>query len=170
MHGEIKGALIIPLGAEQFILTAQADRIERANDGTYIILDYKTGAPPTSAQVRSGMAPQLTLEGAILRGGGFAELGVGSLAKACYVRLRGGEKGGELEEIDFKKASADSYADEAREKLTKIAFEFLVNGKPYDSLVHPMWTKYYGDYDHLARVKEWAASGGESEVDFGQPS
>ena len=26
-----------------------------------------------------------------------------------------------------------------------------------------MWKKHYGDYDHLARVKEWAASGGESE-------
>jgi hypothetical protein len=29
-----------------------------------------------------------------------------------------------------------------------------------------MWKKHYGDYDHLARVKEWAASGGESEVDW----
>jgi hypothetical protein len=34
-----------------------------------------------------------------------------------------------------------------------------------------MWQKHYGEYDHLARVKEWAASGGESEVDFpGSPS
>jgi len=31
--------------------------------------------------------------------------------------------------------------------------------------VHPMWKKHYGDYDHLARVKEWSATGGESEVD-----
>jgi hypothetical protein len=23
-----------------------------------------------------------------------------------------------------------------------------------------MWTRHYGEYDHLARVKEWAASGG----------
>jgi hypothetical protein len=28
-----------------------------------------------------------------------------------------------------------------------------------------MWKKHYGDYDHLARVKEWAANGGESEVE-----
>ena len=28
-------------------------------------------------------------------------------------------------------------------------------------MVRPMWKTHYGDYDHLARVKEWAASGGE---------
>jgi hypothetical protein len=24
-----------------------------------------------------------------------------------------------------------------------------------------MWRTHYGDYDHLARVKEWSRSGGE---------
>ena len=33
--------------------------------------------------------------------------------------------------------------------------------EPYRSLVHPMWRTRYGDYDHLARVKEWSRSGGE---------
>jgi hypothetical protein len=26
-----------------------------------------------------------------------------------------------------------------------------------------MWRTHYGDYDHLARVKEWSATGGEAE-------
>ena len=43
-------------------------------DGRYAILDYKTGQAPTAAQVRSGLAPQLTLEGAILRAGGFENM------------------------------------------------------------------------------------------------
>ena len=34
---------------------------------------------------------------------------------------------------------------------------------PYRSLVHPMWATRYGDYDHLARVKEWSATGGEND-------
>jgi ATP-dependent helicase/nuclease subunit B len=29
--------------------------------------------------------------------------------------------------------------------------------------VHPMWKTHYGDYDHLARVKEWSATGGGDE-------
>ena len=28
------------------------------------------------------------------------------------------------------------------------------------SLVLPMWTARYGDYDDLARIKEWSAAGG----------
>ncbi len=104
VHGEIRGELKIPLGARVFTLSARADRIERRSDGAYAILDYKTGAPPTEPQVRTGLAPQLTLEAAILRGGGFADKGIppGSVVEISYVRLRGGEPAGELKNIDFK--------------------------------------------------------------------
>jgi ATP-dependent helicase/nuclease subunit B len=41
---------------------------------------------------------------------------------------------------------------------------FLIDGEPYYSLLNPMWKgRRYGDYDHLARVKEWSLSGGEDE-------
>jgi ATP-dependent helicase/nuclease subunit B len=165
VYGEITGRLVIPLGVANFTLTARADRIERRSDGHYVIVDYKTGEPPSHAQVRSGMAPQLTLEGAILRSGGFDGVAPGPIAEVTYVRLRGGEKPGEPRDVDFKDGTADSYADKARDELTKIATKFLVEGEPYRSLVHPMWARHYGDYDHLARVKEWAASGGESEYE-----
>ena len=66
------GKHAIPLGKGDFLLTARADRIEQGADGNYAILDYKTGKPPTDLQVRSGLAPQLTLEAAILRKGGFS--------------------------------------------------------------------------------------------------
>jgi ATP-dependent helicase/nuclease subunit B len=166
VHGEISGKLAISLGPHTFTLTARADRIEKRTDGSYVIVDYKTGAPPTSPQVRSGMAPQLTLEAAILRYGEFEGLPQGSIADVIYVRLSGGEPPGEPKEIDFKDQTADAYAAIARERLTTIATKFIVDGEPYRSLVHPMWKKQYGEYDHLARVKEWAASGGESEYDL----
>ena len=38
---------------------------------------------------------------------------------------------------------------------------FDTDTEPYRSLVHPMWRTRYGDYDHLARVKEWSSNGGE---------
>jgi ATP-dependent helicase/nuclease subunit B len=171
VHGETKGRLEIPLGGEiKFTLTAQADRIEQRQDGQYTIVDYKTGAPPTSPQVRSGMAPQLTLEAAILRHGEFENVARGPVAELTYVRLRGGEPAGEPKNIDFEDKTPDAYADIARTRLTEIATKFLIGGEPYRSLVHPMWKKQYGEYDHLARVKEWASSGGESEYDlWGQP-
>ncbi len=168
VYGEIQGRLEIPLGVRTFTLSARADRIERRANGTLAILDYKTGQPPTSPQVQSGLAPQLTLEAAILRGGGFApHVASGSVTELCYVRLKGGEPAGEAKRIDFKdRGTPDSFADLAKARLTAIAAKFLVDGEPYRSLVHPMWRKHYGEYDHLARVKEWAASGGESEYDI----
>ena len=148
--------------------SARADRIERRKDNTYAILDYKTGQPPTERQVRSGFAPQLTLEAAILKGGGFEEQGIapGAVAELCYVRLKGGEPPGEPREIIFRDDSTpDSQAERAKAQLIEVAGKFLVEGEPYRSLVHPMWQKRYGEYDHLARVKEWASSGGESEYE-----
>jgi ATP-dependent helicase/nuclease subunit B len=166
IFAEISGKHSIPLGEAQFLLTARADRIERRADGSYAILDYKTGQPPTEPQVRSGLAPQLTLEAAILRNGGFPGIDTGSVSEIAYVRLKGGDPAGEPKTIKITEGTPDSCADIALQKLAGIAQKFLVDGEPYRSLVHPMWKKHYGDYDHLARVKEWAASGGESEDEW----
>ena len=49
------------------------------------------------------------------------------------------------------------------EKLKGLAAKFADDATPYPSLVHPMWRYAYGDYDHLARVKEWSLTGGAEE-------
>ena len=166
IFAELSGKHAIPLGKAKFVLTARADRIERRADGSYAILDYKTGQPPTEPQVRSGLSPQLTLETAILRNGGFPGIPGGSVSEIGYVRLKGGEPPGERKTIRISDGTPDSCGDIALQRLTGIAQKFLVDGEPYRSLVHPMWKRHYGDYDHLARVKEWAASGGESEDEW----
>src|SRR6186713_86219 len=88
---EIRGEIKIPLDNERiFTLSARADRIEQRGDGSFAILDYKTGQPPTGKQVRMGLSPQLTLEAAILREGGFADIAAGgSVTELAYVRLSG---------------------------------------------------------------------------------
>ncbi len=82
-----------------FRLRARADRIEHRNDGRYAILDYKTGQMPTAPQVQSGLAPQLSLEAAILRAGRLRhDIPAGaSIAEFIYVSLRGGDPPGEGE-------------------------------------------------------------------------
>ena len=162
ISAEIRGAIDIPLGDAMFKLSGIADRIERNADGRYVILDYKTGSARTEKQVRTGLAPQLTLEAAILRQGGFKEIPRdSSVAQIGYVLLKGGARPGEPKLIDFIEGTADTQADRALAKLAGLAARFADEGTPYRSLVHPMWTTHYGDYDHLARVKEWSATGGE---------
>jgi ATP-dependent helicase/nuclease subunit B len=164
IHAEITGTLPIRLGDVTFTLRGIADRIERHADGSYRILDYKTGQARTEKQVRSGLAPQLTLEAAILRGGGFPGIPAGaSVSGLAYVLLKGGEPAGRDCAIDFKEGTCDSQADAALGRLAGLAARFADEATPYRSLVHPMWSTRYGDYDHLARVKEWSLTGGEPE-------
>jgi ATP-dependent helicase/nuclease subunit B len=161
-HAEIPGEIELPFGDGTLRLVARADRIERLVDGSYAIVDYKTGTAPTEKQVRIGLAPQLTLEAAILRRGGFPDIAAGaSVGELLYVQLRGGERPGELLAIDFKEGTPDSQADRALAQLTAIAAQFADPTTPYRSLVHPMWKSRYGDYDHLARVQEWAEKADE---------
>jgi ATP-dependent helicase/nuclease subunit B len=162
---EIRGEIAIPLGEQTFRLRGIADRIERTADGSYAILDYKTGQKRTEKQVRTGLAPQLTLEAAILRKGGFPGIPEGgSVGELAYVLLKGGEPSGEHCRLDFKEGTPDSQADTALRRLTALALAFADEQTPYRSLVHPMWTTHYGDFDHLARVKEWSATGGEADA------
>lgn len=161
IHAEIDGRWPIPFGNETFTLTTRADRIEHLKDGRFLILDYKTGQPPSSKQVQTGLSPQLTLEAAILRKGGFKAIPAGgTIAKLVYVRLRGGDPAGEEEPVELKDGPPDQHADHALAKLTELVAKFADPDVPYSSLVHPMWSTHYGTYDHLARVKEWSLTGG----------
>jgi ATP-dependent helicase/nuclease subunit B len=171
---EIKGAIEMPLSDGAFKLTGIADRIERDAAGGYVILDYKTGSVRTEKQVRTGLAPQLTLEAAMLRQGGF-DTGAapipagGSVAGLAYVALKGGARAGEFMPIDFKDGTPNAQADRALQKLAELVRRFDDDHEPYRSLVHPMWKARYGDYDHLARVKEWSSTGGPEDDIPGAP-
>jgi ATP-dependent helicase/nuclease subunit B len=167
IDAEVRGEISIPLDDERtFYLSARADRIEHRTDRTFAILDYKTGQPPTGKQVRMGLSPQLTLEAAILREGGFANIDAGaSVSELLYVRLSGNNPPGKsiLLELKVNKGDQpqlpDDAADYARRKLEELIRKFDDEQQPYASLVLSMWTNRYGRYDDLARIKEWSALG-----------
>ncbi len=164
LYAERYVKLPIALGTGSFTLTARADRIEQLNDGTFAILDFKTGKPPSDKQVQSGLSPQLTLEAAMLRGGAFDEIPKGAeVSQLVYVALRGGEPPGEERIVKFKDSDANAQADNALKRLIGVATKFAEITTAYRPLAHPMWSTHYGDYDHLARVKEWSLTGGVDE-------
>ncbi|HEY3890448.1 MAG TPA: double-strand break repair protein AddB, partial [Bradyrhizobium sp.] len=168
IEAEIRGEIAIRLDHERiFMLSARADRIERRHDRSFAILDYKTGQPPTGKQVRMGLSPQLTLEAAILREGGFAGIVAGSsVSELGYVRLSGNNPPGEQKPLELKINKGDTpqlpdaAAGEARSKLEALIRAFEDEDQAYTSLNLSMWANRYGSYDDLARIKEWSAAGG----------
>ena len=164
---ELRGEIPIPLdNGRRFTLSARADRIEQRSDRTFAIVDYKTGAPPSGKQVRLGLSPQLTLEAAILRGGGFKPfIAPVSVSELVYVRLNGNNPAGEEKVVDLRinrgdePQFPDDAADEALAKLTALIKKFENPDQAYTSLDLAMWSNRYGTYDDLARIKEWSVAG-----------
>ena len=148
-----------------FTLTAQADRLEVGRDGRVCAIDFKTGKAPTARQIQTGISPQLALEAAMLIEAGFPGIAAGDLADPVIVHLSGGRKGGKENVIAFKEAGVAEVAESALSRLKGLIDRFEDEATAYASLLHPMFKgRRYGDYDHLARVREWSlASEGRAE-------
>ncbi|HEY9080563.1 double-strand break repair protein AddB [Magnetovibrio sp.] len=141
-----------------FTLTCKADRIDRDGAGGLVIVDYKTGLPPTTKQVESGLTPQLPLEAAIAKSGGFEGLiSNAPIAGLLYLRLSGGRVAGETKPINL---DAEQATQEAYEGLVKLVHKYDDEHTPYLSRPRPMFESRFGDFDHLARVKEWSGGDG----------
>jgi len=157
---EVDGVIEIPGPAGPFALTARADRIDRRADGGLRVVDYKTGQTPSWRQVKSGLVPQLTLGAAIAQAGGFKDLDAGTVEELAYLRLSGGRKPGE--EIVFAD-EVGAVTAEALDGLSRRVAAYDDPATPYLSRPRPMFIGRFGDYDHLARVKEWLSGRGDGE-------
>ena len=153
---EVLGRLTIKGAAGPFQLTARADRIDFRTDVGLAIIDYKTGQAPSVKQVETFFSPQLPLEAAIAAQGGFDGVDAGPVAQLVYLELPGGREPGREKVL---KLDVTEVADGAVAGLTKWVREFDDPKTPYLSSPRVMFLEHYGDYDHLARVKEWRGGG-----------
>ncbi len=156
---EIKGTREFAGPAGTFTLRARADRVDVLKAGGGAIVDYKTGNPPTKTQVSALLAPQLPLEGAILAEGGFADVGRLEPAELVYIRFGGGAEPGEVRSI----GDVATLVKDAEERLIARIAAFDSVHTPYVPRVMPFRADMPGDYDHLARVREWSLTGWEGD-------
>lgn len=156
-HLEKRGTRTFNAPGGEFILSGQADRIDILDNGNAAILDYKTGAIPSGPQVQELLAPQLPLEGAILAEGGFPDIGKRIAEDLIYLSLADGKKAARPIPVE----NAAELAQKAADLLAKRITWFDKETTPYMSRVRPYRTDSVGDYDHLARVREWSTSGGD---------
>jgi len=146
---ECRGSLTLTAPGGPFTLTATADRIDRLAAGGFLLVDYKTGSLPSKREVERGFAPQLPLEGAILRDGSFGAV-TGIPAALEYWRLSGGVPAGQRRAIGGD--DPDELIQSVLGRVRALIERFDDPETPYLAEPIPQWAPRFSDYRHLERV------------------
>lgn len=146
-----------------FTVFAKADRIDALAGGGCAVYDFKSGDGGTKAQMLSGLAPQLPLEAVIAEKGGYAALDPAhrEVRRTAYIRLNGANEGGEERHL-LKEADLREVIDRAQARMPEIVTLYDDPQTPYSSQLRPRFEhRWPGDYDVLARRKEWSVEDGD---------
>jgi ATP-dependent helicase/nuclease subunit B len=152
---EVAGKITFNVGSTPHVLTARADRIDILSNDVARIIDYKTGEIPTPQQVKSGFSPQLLLEAAILKSGGFKDIPPITTGELVYVKLSAGRVPGELVPITFKQNSVDEKAMSQLDGLKGHLANYQSVETAYVPRRAPKAEMQVMSYDHLSRFAEW---------------
>ncbi|NOZ33205.1 MAG: double-strand break repair protein AddB, partial [Alphaproteobacteria bacterium] len=167
-HGEIKGRVTLNVAGQEFTLRGRADRIDEMADGTLEIIDFKTGGVPDKTTMRQFLAPQLPLEAVTAALGGFEGIPAASISAMEYVKLSFGPVALDSTPFPLDGLSSTEVADGHWRRASAL-IEALLNtaDQPFHSHLLPNpKQRYAGDFDQLARVREWATLGdGEGEAE-----
>jgi ATP-dependent helicase/nuclease subunit B len=163
VRGELAAQHTLSLPEGPFEMTARADRVELRHDGTAAVLDYKTSRTSIDMSSRRN-APQLALEGFLVREGAFRGLGARPVSELAYVSVTGAEPPGAY--CPLKGNTAD-IIDSAVTGIVSLLKRFDDAATPYAYEAHSAFQDkaQYDPYAHLARVGEWAVIGGEADDD-----
>jgi len=137
-------------------LTGKVDRIDRLADGSLAIVDYKTGKPPSTAQVQAGFAMQLGLLGLIAARGGFDEIGGTPLTFEYWSLAKDKDAFGQVREpVGGKSGIArEDFVAHAEAILRGAVERWLTGNAPFTAKIAPEYAPY-ADYDQLMRLDEW---------------
>ena len=149
---EIMGEIEIRRSQSPFRLTARADRIDRLKTGELSLIDYKTGNVPSRSDVSNGLSPQLTLEAAMVRAGGFPMLGRGEVADFSYWHLTGSDPAGQVS--TYLQPDVDRLADEALSGFGRLLDYYGNPESRYLVSPDPEIAPRTSDYSHLERRAE----------------
>lgn len=161
IHTESKCSMDFTVNDTAFNLHGKADRLEKRRDGTWTVIDYKTGSQPQVGDVVAGLANQLPLEAYILLNGGFADIGaVEEVSDLQYWMVGGSGEGGKCAAATGKSDMKDVIKNTG-EGVMRLISTFHDASVPYIASPNPhnAIKIEYNDYAHLARIAEWSVIG-----------
>jgi len=141
-------------------LKGRIDRLDRMADGSFAVVDYKTGRPPSGAQVQQGYALQLGTLGLMVEAGAFAGA-EGKATRFEYWSLARNKEGGfgyvetpVLEGRKIKGIAAEEFLPQARHYLDDALDKWVLGSEPFTARLNPD-APGYDTYDQLMRLDEW---------------
>jgi len=167
-EGEGRTVLAVERKAEMRIggvrIYGRADRFDRLPDGTLAVIDYKTGKPPSAAEVAKGYRLQLGALGLMAEAGGVEGV-EGGVTGFEYWSLgkdhrRRGENGFGYVETPVlvpgkrKGIPLEDFLPLTLEHLQRAVGGWLTGDEPFTARLAPDFPGY-ADYDQLMRLDEW---------------
>jgi ATP-dependent helicase/nuclease subunit B len=139
----------------------RADRFDRLADGTIAVVDYKTGKPPSPAEVAKGYRLQLGVLGLMVEAGGVEGVtGVPSAFEYWSLARKGGEDSFGYVKTPFPSRkgtfglSPDEFLPETRRMLGEAIHGWILGNEAFAAKPRPDYPGYT-DYDQLMRLDEW---------------
>jgi ATP-dependent helicase/nuclease subunit B len=150
----------------EFTLSGRADRLDLLADGTLEILDFKTGAVPSTRAMKEFDAPQLLLEAAMAKAGAFPDVPARAAGALTYIKIGLGPEAFDVKNFVLAaETSLDEMVESAARRMRRhVEALLLKDDLPMAAAVRPdINRRYAGDYDHLARTDEWTLTAGAGE-------
>ena len=164
---ERRGRWTVEIAGAPFTLSATADRIERTQEGGLIIVDFKTGQPPSEKMIASGLDQQMPLQGLIAQRGGFDGIAAAQVTGLEYVQLGARPKSRRVGEGAKSMASPADLMVSAEAGLSRLISAYRDPGAVFVSAPRVQFVRFDYGYNQLARRAEWNHDSEEGESDDG---
>jgi double-strand break repair protein AddB len=142
---ETSGAAAV--AGQDFTLTGKPDRIDLLPDGRLLLIDYKTGDPPSEAEQKH-FDKQLLLTAAMAENGAFAQLGLAEVARLVFLGLKA-----ELKQVETDLEPGQ--VAQVWEEFGKLITAYSLPSQGYTARRAMQSERDLSDYDHLSRFGEW---------------
>ena len=153
---EVKGRWDFDIGGAPFTLSAMADRIERQPDGSLVVIDFKTGSPPSDKEIAAELSQQMPLQALIAGKGGYKDIPAASVSGLEYVAFKAKPDARIVGQSRALQATPDELAKTAEEGLLRLIAAYREDNSAFLSAPRVQFVKYDNGYNRLARRAEWA--------------